>query len=157
MAASDHLQLKMFMTADELVDSLTMTSDMPTRSVDHVLDFKAAEAKSGSKDNALRSTRRGETSLYDSIKKDGVRHPVQLIHTDENLVLGQGHHRVAVAHELSYQDGKDRFIPVVHTDATSGSGLEGADDWHDPVRRRRALTYGNPYGPTGPMRHQEED
>jgi hypothetical protein len=53
----------------------------------------------------------GET-LYDNIKKHGVQSPVVLMGRNF-LVLGNGHHRLAVAHQLE-KEGHDIVVPVVY-------------------------------------------
>jgi hypothetical protein len=60
--------------------------------------------------------------VYDSVKKVGVLSPVQLVHADPgNLMLGQGHHRVAAAADISETTGKAKWVPIIHTDSSTPS------------------------------------
>jgi hypothetical protein len=51
-------------------------------------------------------------SLYDNIKRHGVQSPVVLM-GDHALVLGNGHHRLAAAHQLE-KEGHDIVVPVIY-------------------------------------------
>ena len=138
---ADHdgpVQLPMFMAANDLVDSITYTADFPSSGKDAVMDIKLHEAKRGTVNNAHRGARPGEPNFHDSVGAEGVKEPVQMIHTDNNNMLGQGHHRVASASEHSVTSGSPHFVPVVHTDARSGTNLKGADSLADDGRRARA-------------------
>jgi hypothetical protein len=118
-----NVQLPMFMHAQELRDSVTTTADMPVRSVDDVMEFKVT--------NALAPRVRGNhgSGVYESVQKEGVKSPVQLAHGDEDIMLGQGHHRVAAISDQADQ-GKatNPWVPVVHTDARSGTKHMDQDD-----------------------------
>jgi hypothetical protein len=130
---ADHagpVQLPMFMEANNLLDSLTLTADNPSMSKDMVMDIKLHEAKSGGANSAHLTQRPGEPNFHDSVGAEGVKEPVQVIHTDNNIMMGQGHHRVASASEHSAMTGSPQFVPVVHTDARSGTKFEGADSMH---------------------------
>lgn len=139
---ADHdgpVQLPMFMAANDLVDSLTLTADNPSVGRDMVMDIKLHEAKKGGVNSAHRTARDGETTFHDSVGAEGVKEPVQMIHTDNNTMMGQGHHRVASAEEHSALSGSPQFVPLVHTDARSGTEFEGADSMGTEEVRRRAL------------------
>lgn len=139
---ADHdgpVQLPMFMAANDLVDSLTITADNPSVGKDMVMDIKLHEAKTGGVNNAHRIARHGEPTLHDKIGEEGVKDPVQMIHTDKNTMMGMGHHRVASAEEHSVTSGSPQFVPVVHTDARSGTKFEGADSMGTADARRDAV------------------
>ena len=139
---ADHdgpVQLPMFMAANDLVDSVTLTADMPSAGKGRVMDVKLDEAKRGGHLNAHRDQGRGEPNFHDSVGAEGVKEPVQMIHTDNNTMMGQGHHRVASASEHSAMTGSPQFVPLVHTDARSGTKFEGADSMGSSDARRDAL------------------
>jgi hypothetical protein len=53
-----------------------------------------------------------------------VLNPVQVIHAMHgNVMMGQGHHRVAAADDISRETGKDMWVPVVHTVADETSDI----------------------------------
>lgn len=138
---ADHdgpVQLPMFMAANDLVDSITFTADNPSSGKDAVMDMKLQEAKTGGVNSAHRTARHGEPNFHDSVGAEGVKEPVQMIHTDNNTMMGQGHHRVASASEHSALSGSPQFVPVVHTDARSGTKFEGADSFADDGSAARA-------------------
>jgi len=124
-------QLPMFMPAQELRDSLTATADMPASSVDEVFDIKLTDS--------MRSRAEGQhgSGVFSSVQEKGVLNPVQLIHGDNDLMMGQGHHRAAAADfdaGLPQPGGKtkDQWLPVVHTDARG-------QDVFDPESRKGAM------------------
>lgn len=110
-------QLKMFMTGREITDMLEGTIDSPHLSVDEVMDYSLTESKK------KLGTGHG-SGVHASVKKEGVRNPVQLVHTDWGVLMGHGKHRVAAAEDIDYQSGKQRYIPVIHTEAGKGSPIE---------------------------------
>lgn len=132
--AEGYQQLPMFMTADDMEQSITITADQMagTRTPREVLGIKSL--------NAQQRLGRGRGSgVYDSVAAHGVGHPVQLIHTDSDIMMGDGHHRVSSAIDqmkrgqplgLQQGDPGERFIPVIHTDRPDMSrwpGYETAD------------------------------
>jgi hypothetical protein len=123
MAAIDHInadqhknyQLPMFVRATDLVDSLTATADSSYDAPEEVMQEKLKASH--------RRTGRG-AGVYDSVRKEGVLNPVQVIHAMHgNVMMGQGHHRVAAADDISRETGKDMWVPVVHTVADETSDI----------------------------------
>jgi hypothetical protein len=115
----------MFVEAKELRSSLTRTIDSASQSVGDVMDYKLKESKA--------DTGHG-SGVYGSVQRKGVLNPVQLVHgTEGSLLLGHGHHRVAAAADISETTGKDKWIPVVHTDASEKSNY--------PVSATGSATY----------------
>jgi hypothetical protein len=130
MSASEHIspyQYKLFMTAGELMNvkagdspgmqSLTEASDLRKR--------KLSESKRGTAEESFIHSKEGEETLYESIKKEGVRNPVTLTVNKEwgqvgdpsigrwapvnwNETLLNGHHRVVSANDIN----PNTFIPV---------------------------------------------
>ena len=108
-------QLPMFMRGSDIVSSLTGTVDFPSRSVDEVMALKVDQAKQpmGSAHGA---------GVYDAVSQHGVLSPVQMIHgVRDERVMGQGHHRAASAADIEYETGKDKWVPVVHTEGREHS------------------------------------
>lgn len=114
-------QLPMFMTADDLQQSITITGDgiAGTRDPETVLGIKSL--------NAQQKLGRGRGSgVYNAIKEEGVKNPVQLIHTDSDIMLGDGHHRTGSAIDQARSGvGANRFIPVIHTDRPEMKHAQG--------------------------------
>lgn len=127
MAAKNHLnpkQLKLFMTPQEVMDSV---SD----SVDRSWEYTDVDPETGEKvtipeqtmdelweDKLFESTGKrpvDEKSLYDSIKDKGVqRHVTLQLNRDGSLSMGQGHHRVAAAADIAKKTGRQMYIPVLY-------------------------------------------
>jgi hypothetical protein len=130
-------QLPMFMPASDLRDSITATADMPNYSVDEVMDIKLTDS--------MRMRQEGQhgSGVYSSVEKQGVLNPVQLIHGDNDIMLGQGHHRAAAADFESSLSKRPQWLPVVHTDARSGTKILDQDDTGEglksPGARRAAI------------------
>lgn len=120
------VQLPMFMPAQELRDSLTSTADMPASSVDEVFDIKLTDSMRARQDGQHGS------GVFSSVQEKGVLNPVQLIHGDNDLMMGQGHHRAAAADFDAGLNNRDQFVPVVHTD------MRGTDMF-DIEHRRAAM------------------
>jgi hypothetical protein len=120
---SKPVQLPMFMPAQELRDSLTATADLPFNSVEEVFDIKLTDS--------MRPRQEGQhgSGVFSSVQEKGVLNPVQLIHGDNDLMMGQGHHRAAAADFDAGLNKKDQFLPVVHTD------VRGSDTFEPDVRR----------------------
>ena len=104
------------------------TADYPNDTVDNVMKYKKSEAD--------------RSGLTESIRTDGVQQPVQLVHKRESdgtsaTIMGHGHHRVAVASDISKKTGQAKYVPVVHTeyDHDQYKPLYSAlDDMHDYYR-----------------------
>ena len=95
-------QLAMFMTADDL-KKVVHTSLHPHGEA--VLREKLAESKNETDEG-------WGHGLYNDIKRSGkVYEPVEIVHQkDETPYVEEGHHRIAVAHDLDPQ----MLVPVVH-------------------------------------------
>jgi hypothetical protein len=132
MSASKHLnpkQLKLFMTPDEIMESVSDSVDragsytdvdyetgeqitVPEETMEDLWKTKLAESKG----------RRQPTSLYNSIKEHGVqRHVTLQMEHDGSLTMGQGHHRVAAAADIAKKTGRQIYIPVIYDDDWSYS------------------------------------
>jgi hypothetical protein len=125
------VQLPMFMPAQELRDSLTATADLPSYSVDEVFDIKLTDSM------RCREAGAHGSGVFSSVQEKGVLNPVQLIHGDNDLMMGQGHHRAAAADfdaGLPQPGGKpkDQWLPLVHTD-------KRGQDLFDVDTRRSAM------------------
>ena len=119
MASSDHLQpyqMKMFMQAKDFMGVLAghteggeykLMSESP-----NVYSSKLQESKVGSSASTFFKKKRGKDSLYDSIKKEGVKSPVSLkvYRTDSGWEeqINEGHHRIVSAHDID----PEMLIPV---------------------------------------------
>jgi hypothetical protein len=112
-------QLPMYMKAGEIKSIVNTSADPGGRYMDHLWDYKLKEAKTGAIRNArYRPTRaRKGASLYDSIKREGVRKPVELIrnfdasrYSPAGYQLSEGHHRVAAAADID----PNMLVPVKH-------------------------------------------
>ena len=111
------VQLPMFMQAEHLLGSLTATADQSYTDTDTVMNRKLRKSKAppGSGHGA---------GVHASVAKEGVLNPVQMIHAEGgDLMMGQGHHRVAAAAEIERRTEKPKWVPVVHTDAREESEL----------------------------------
>ena len=112
-------QLPMYMKAGEIKSMVNYSADPGGRYMDHLWDYKLQEAKTGAIRNArYRPTRaRKGASLHDSIKREGVRKPVELIrnfddsrYSPAGYQLSEGHHRVAAAADID----PNMLVPVKH-------------------------------------------
>ena len=117
------VQLPMFMPAQELRSSITATADMPSSPVEEVFDIKLTDSM------APRQEGQHGSGVWSSVQEKGVLNPVQLIHGDNDLMMGQGHHRAAAADFDAGLNNKDQFLPVVHTD------VRGTDAFDIDTRR----------------------
>lgn len=68
-------------------------------------------------------------SLYESIEKEGVQHPVT-VYTPETgqRIMGDGHHRVAVAADVSRRTGRPVEVGLVHSDTDHMASHQYWDD-----------------------------
>lgn len=101
-------QLAMFHTAEEMMNQHAPMDAMGYRTTDELWKTKLREAA-----NMTPGSGSPGGTLYDSIREHGVQSPVQVLHgvfPSGRPALGDGHHRVAVAHSL---DPK-MLLPVTH-------------------------------------------
>jgi len=112
-------QLPMFMRAGEIKSKVNTSADPGGGDMEHLWNYKLREAKTGAIRNArYQPTRvRKGASLYDSIKREGVKKPVELIRNFDSSVfhpkgyqLNEGHHRVAAAADID----PNMLVPVEH-------------------------------------------
>lgn len=111
MAARDHInpqQLPMFMDAVSIQENVTGSVEesryFPPS--EELWDEKLAEAKHEGGPNP---------SLYSQIRRNGVEDPVTLIIPGgHDLIMGQGHHRVAAAAHIQRKTGKTKYVPIIH-------------------------------------------
>jgi hypothetical protein len=116
MAAQEHLsgQLSMFVPARELMgytaghtegygDKYLFLSESPG-----LIKEKLQESKSGSSSGSYLPKKKGQESLYDSIKKEGVKSPISLRVRKNGVQISDGHHRVVAAHDIN----PDMEVPV---------------------------------------------
>lgn len=108
MAAQEHLsgQLSMFVPARELMgytaghtegygNKYLFLSESPG-----LIKEKLQESKSGGSSLAYLPKKQGQESLYDSIKKEGVRSPIALRVHKNGVQINDGHHRIVAAHDI---------------------------------------------------------
>lgn len=113
MGASDHLnhkQLKLFMTARELMQHPAGDDTEHWRPMEQ--NRELFNEKLG---EALDFGDEGEEPLYDSIKEHGVQEPINLdfVSKEDNTpVISDGHHRIAAAYAVN----PDMFIPIEYAD-----------------------------------------
>jgi len=118
MSASDHLhpaQMKLFMQAHELM-SIPALEGAGKPLSEHPRAHKAKLEQSqmswenyDSVHGLADKPEEGTTSLYDSIKKHGVKTPVELWMLDDNSpMVKNGHHRIASANDIN----PNMYIPV---------------------------------------------
>ena len=101
MAAKEHLsgQLSMFIPARELMNYTAGHLDgwkpdyVPMSESPDVYARKLKESKEGY-DGA------GGKNLYDSIKKEGVKQPINLRIRKKDVQIYDGHHRLVSAHDI---------------------------------------------------------
>lgn len=137
MAAKDYLQMKLFMTPTELMDTAHSPDEMKglaytghdVQSMQDLWDIKLQESKvqqgrEGSYDG--RDYRYPDGwGIYDSLEKDGwkegekvtVQQTPDGVDPDDDAVLTNiwdGHHRIAAAKDIEEQSGGSRsfFIPI---------------------------------------------
>jgi hypothetical protein len=110
-------QLKMFMKPSEI---------NPDESVD-----AAAYWPSTMDELWQRKLEAGQGSgLEDSVRREGVKTPVQLIHDPRTgkTTMGHGHHRVAVAKNLESVEGKELYVPVLHSEMVYKNDFDWGGD-----------------------------
>ena len=101
MAAKEHLsgQLSMFIPARELMNYTAGHIDswhpdyLPMSESPNVYARKLKESKEGYDGS-------GSTNLYDSIKKEGVKQPINLRIRKKDVQIYDGHHRLVSAHDI---------------------------------------------------------
>lgn len=107
--------MKLFMQAHELMDVQAgddrgpMEFRRPMSQSSDIRDRKVLKAKSGGEDFTYYPPTKGEKTLYDSIRDEGIKSPVALyIYGDNKELLSDGHHRVAAANDIN----PHMYIPV---------------------------------------------
>jgi hypothetical protein len=124
------VQLPLFMPASDLYESLTATADNPWMPVEEVMEKKLERTKQPGNPHEGRAT---GTGVFQSVVEHGVVNPVQMIHTQTDIMMGHGHHRVAAADEIARMSTSskpevreqlsklrpDAWVGVVHTDSRS--------------------------------------
>jgi hypothetical protein len=102
-------QLKMFMTPSEIMSSrLPLTADRIVKNSTVLEDPESLWERKLKQSKAPPTSPRYKRSLYDTIKREGVKEPV---HLGPTQVTG-GHHRIAAANDIA----PDTLIPVVHSE-----------------------------------------
>lgn len=140
MPAHEHLsphQYKLFMTAQEIKDTVTDSVDrelgymdyneehgeleeVPAQTMDYVWNEKLEESK--------RETAGKPKPLYDSIAEKGVRHHVTIVPDHKgSFTMGQGHHRVAAAADIAEKTGRQMYVPVVYDENFNYSDTDDYD------------------------------
>lgn len=100
-------QLKMFMSPREIGDRVDAYGDFGVN-----MGGLPHEQKTGPTWKIKNSQQSG---MYDSIAKDGVKHPVAIAHEKgDRAVFINGHHRLSVQSSVD----PDRLMPVSHWDET---------------------------------------
>ena len=117
MAAHEHLsgQLSMWIPARELMNYTAGHTEgfsndyLPLSESRSLTWLKLKESKTGSEYYTDAPKKKGKPSLYQSIKKEGVRIPVNLkIRKNNDVQIDDGHHRIVAAHDIN----PDMEIPV---------------------------------------------
>jgi hypothetical protein len=112
-------QLKMFMTSDEIKGyAMPNIGDVETHTYTPGFD----EDPEGTMWEA-KSDEAHETGLTSSVRRGGVREPVQIehrfaptgTHDVSDAILREGHHRVQAAEDASRLKRHDLLIPVEHS------------------------------------------
>ena len=122
MSASDHLhpaQMKLFMQAHELMSIPAVEgAGKPLSEHPRAHKMKLEESQMRWEDYAFvhglaDKPEEGTTSLHDSIKKHGVKTPVELWMLDDNSTMVEnGHHRIAAANDIN----PNMYIPVSYNE-----------------------------------------
>ena len=119
-SAAQFRQLPMFMTAQELKTEVTPGDFKAShygvpQNVNDMWSKKYRESQTRPADPFVWDTP-DQPRLSKSIKRDGVKNPVDVWHYDDEQILADGHHRVATAHAIS----PNYLIPVEHTERQRG-------------------------------------
>ena len=104
-----HEQLAMFMPAHQIA-SLKLGDTRKGETNEQVLARKLESAKADKW-----SASKG---MYESIKREGVHTPVEIIKSKAGTFLGEGHHRIASAIDVN----PNMLVPVEHHDLTGKNG-----------------------------------
>jgi hypothetical protein len=125
-------QLYLFASGDEIMN--------------HVQGSVDAESNSPEDMRALWRQKRHESwdrNYPQKFSKEGIKRPITVMNKFGELIMGQGHHRVASAHELNRLYGQNLSIPVVYDRDFDYTGTENNDrSWYH-------ADY--PFGPEGRM------
>lgn len=105
MSAARHInrdQLAMFMTPSQIKNGI----------------HESVDGESPGASNEWYSKQ--DETLKRSISREGVRTPVILDHEStwhggDHVVMGNGHHRVENAHRVEKEEGREIYVPVIHT------------------------------------------
>jgi hypothetical protein len=129
-------QLKMFMTPREIGESVSAYGDFGPN-----MGGLPHEQPKGPGFKLMNSKQSG---MYDSIARDGVKHPVAIEHgrrSDGGSEFINGHHRLSVQSSID----PDRLIPVSHwdgKDANFSAPFRGdVDQQKDPTGDRAYKSY----------------
>ena len=92
----------MFMTAEEITKHFKL-GDAGDSSTKDLMEYKLQDSKHSQSHD-------GKTSLYESIKSEGVKKPVEIETSPyvDRPILVNGHHRLASAHNLNPK----QFLPL---------------------------------------------
>ena len=126
-------QLPMFVEAQALRSSITGTMDYSFDDPDDVMARKLVESKRKKGHGA---------GVHASVAEHGVLNPVQLVHgTGGRTIMGHGHHRVAAADEISRRTGQEKWVPVIHTDASEKTAYPVAPISEDTHKLKALQNY----------------
>lgn len=110
-------QLQMLMMPSEIRRQLVGMADVDDftdkSEVKDIMDTKLHESKFIDEHERDTIFRPSHDTLFDSIKKHGVQRHIVLVPKDNGFLLGNGHHRFAVAEHLARR-GHKMHIPVIH-------------------------------------------
>jgi hypothetical protein len=108
--------MKLFMTAGELMDHPSGDTDYHepmSENFTGLFEEKLEESIHGPETGTHGfHAFDGEETLYNSVKKHGVKNPVEISYSGDKEMLTDGHHRVAAAYDINPQ----MFIPVTYED-----------------------------------------
>lgn len=146
-------QLKMFMTGNEIKQSITGSVDAPDADDDNDNDVMAEMwDQKVDESHYRRADPRDDVhgqSLYDNVDEEGARMPVTMFHprsymySTGSMIHGDGHHRTAISADVEDRTGRQIYIPVLH-DAhdpmyTSAGNLEYRQGQSTAARTARKL------------------
>jgi hypothetical protein len=108
MAAQEHLsgQLSMFIPARELMNYTSGHTEgfgdkyLPLSKSPGIYNQKLRESKEKSASGQY-FVEKGKDSLHDSIRKEGIKSPVNLRIRKNDVQINDGHHRLVSAHDIN--------------------------------------------------------
>lgn len=114
-------QLKMFMTGNEIKQTITGSVDASNNDEDTMSEMWDQKVEESHDRRVNAGDDRHGQSLYDSVEDEGAHTPVTLYTPRFNSTIhGDGHHRTAISADVEDRSGRQVYLPVLH-------------DEHDPM------------------------